>query len=272
MTQETADDDEVGWWAQEKYDRVAAYVDASRGARRKWLGARGAGATYIDPFCGYPDGRVRETNGTYASGAIAACREAKKNGSQFTEVHIGDTRPEKVERTAEALEPFGISVHTYVGKAQETVPRICKRLNPHGLHLAFLDPYNIANLELDMVQQLGQLRYIDIIAHVSINDLQRTIPLEIRNSSGGRVEKFAPDWRHRVDLKQSKRRVVQSVLEYWQKRVGECGMFQSDHAHLVRGGNRQPLYYLVFLCKNEFPERIWRSIQDLSGTTRHLGL
>lgn len=265
-------DDEVGWWAREKYDRVAAYVDASYGARRKWLGTRGAGAAYIDPFCGYPQGRVRDTGGTYESGAVAACREAAKHESQFTDVHIGDVNSDKVQRTVEALEPFGVRVHPYEGPAQKTVPKICRNLNPSGLHLAFLDPYNIADLELGIVQELGALKYIDIIAHVSINDLQRNVPLELSRATGGRIERFAPEWRQHVNLQQSKGRVVQDVLEYWRRRVSESGMFRSDRAHLVRGGNRQPLYYLMFLCKNEFPDRLWRSIQDLSGSTRDLGL
>lgn len=272
MTPDDGADEEVGWWAREKYDRVAAYVDASHAARRKWLGRGKAGATYIDPFCGYPEGRIRDTGETYESGAVAACRQAARHDSQFTAVHIGDADRQKVNRTAEALEPFGVPVHTYIGRARDTIPQICNRLNPYGLHLAFLDPYNIADLELELVQQLGAFKRIDIIAHVSRNDLQRNVPRAIKQQTAGRIEQFAPGWRDHVDLQQSKERLVEAVLEYWRQRVRESGMFQSERAHLVRGSKRQPLYYLMFLCKNEFADHLWKSIQDLSGTTRPLGL
>jgi len=272
MAPEDGANEEVGWWAGEKYDRVAAYVDASRAARRKWLGPGKAGATYIDPFCGYPHGPIRDTGETYESGAVAACRQAARHESQFTAVHIGDANREKVNRTAETLEPFEVPVHTYVGRARETIPQICERLHPSGLHLAFLDPYNIADLELEIIQRLAGFKRIDIIAHVSINALQRNVPREIRQSVGGQIERFAPEWRDHVDLKQPTNRVVQDVLEYWRGRIEKSGMFRSDRAPLVRGSKRQPLYYLMFLCKNDFPEHLWQSIQNLSGRTRDLDL
>lgn len=272
MAPEDGADKEVGWWAREKYDRITAYVEASHAARRKWLGPGKAGATYIDPFCGYPEGRIRDTGETYESGAIAACRAAARHDTQFTAVHIGDADSEKVNRTLEALEPFGVPVHPYVGQARETIPQICKNLNPYGLHLAFLDPYNIADLELELVQQLGAFKRIDIIAHVSISDLQRNVQNEITQPSRRRIERFAPGWRNHVDLQQSKRRIVEDLLEYWRQLVEESGMSRSDRAPLVCASKRQPLYYLMFLCKDDFPERLWQSIQNLSGRTRDLGL
>jgi hypothetical protein len=38
---------------------------------------------------------------------------------------------------------IGGSPTAAVGKAEETVDRVVNRLNPYGLHFAFLDPYNL---------------------------------------------------------------------------------------------------------------------------------
>jgi len=264
-------DPDVGWWAREKYERVRAYVGASSGARKGFIVPDAAGATYIDPFCGNPQGHIRDTGEPYESGAIAACREAAKTDSQFTAVHVGDTDTARVSRTVEALKSFRVPVYPYVGRAQDTLPQICGRLNWHGLHLAFLDPYDISNLELELISQLAAFKRMDIIVHVSINDLQRNLPNEVAGGNG-RIERFAPGWRDDVDPQQSRQRIRDQLLEYWTRRVAEVGMSRSEKAPLVRGSKRQPLYYLMFLSKHPFAERLWRSIQDASGGTRSLDL
>ena len=43
---------EVGPWAAEKHDRLRKYIEASSGARAKFLPPKGAGASYIELYSG----------------------------------------------------------------------------------------------------------------------------------------------------------------------------------------------------------------------------
>lgn len=261
-----------GAWWKEKHDRVRNYVAASSGARKSFVGPGKAGATYIDPFCGPPERVFRDSSQPFESGAIAACRRAQESGCQFSEVHIGDTNSDAVAETARALEErFGVAAVAYEGQAQRTVPEMCSALNPYALHLAFLDPFDISNLDFGIVKQLAALPRIDMIAHVSASDVQRNLPQDLSVQTD-RLERFAPGWRHNVDLHQSQSRIREDLYEYWRSLVEGAGMNRSDQAPLVRGSNRQPLYYLMFLSKHPLADRLWNSIQNLSGTTRGLGI
>jgi hypothetical protein len=54
--------DEVGPWATEKHERLKRYIDASRGARMRFLPPKGAGASYIELFCGAGRSLIRDTS------------------------------------------------------------------------------------------------------------------------------------------------------------------------------------------------------------------
>ena len=62
-----------------------------------------------------------------------------------------------------------------VGSAEDTVVRIVKKLNPYGLHFAFLDPFNLEDLPFSVIKALSGLKRIDLLIHVSAQDLQRNL-------------------------------------------------------------------------------------------------
>jgi len=50
-------------------------------------------------------------------------------------------------------------------------------LNTYGLHFALLDPHNLGALSFSIIEQLAKLKYVDILVHVSVSDLQRNVDL-----------------------------------------------------------------------------------------------
>jgi hypothetical protein len=55
----------------------------------------------------------------------------------------------------------------YVGAAELTAREIVERLNPYGLHFAFLDPYNLDDLPFTVIESFSRLKRIDMLIHVS---------------------------------------------------------------------------------------------------------
>jgi hypothetical protein len=55
------------------------------------------------------------------------------------------------------------------------MPKIVQSLDRHGLHLAFLDPYNLGTLSFDLFVELAKLKRIDVIAHVSLSTSNTTL-------------------------------------------------------------------------------------------------
>jgi hypothetical protein len=48
-------------------------------------------------------------------------------------------------------------------------------INPRGLHLAFLDPFNLAQLPFSIIEKMLKVQRMDMIIHVSLQDLQRNL-------------------------------------------------------------------------------------------------
>ena len=138
------------------------------------------------------------------------------------------------------------------GNAEDTVGPIVKKLNPYGLHFVFLDPYNLEDLPFSVIEEFSRLKRIDILIHVSAQDLQRNLH-SYTKPGDVRLEKFAPGWRSVVDLEQSKQAFRAALLAHWVSRMKALGLPPARHAELVSGAARnQRLYWLVFVSRSDF--------------------
>ncbi|MFZ3349237.1 MAG: three-Cys-motif partner protein TcmP [Xanthobacteraceae bacterium] len=162
--------EKVGSWAVEKLKLVTDYVYASGGARKKFFGT---GAAYIDPFCGSGRSLIRGTTTFIDGSPVAAFKRALQSPGRFTSVNISDGDEELLAVATKRLRASDAPVVPVPGPAGDALPEIIRSLNRNGLHLAFLDPYNLAALSFDLFEQLAKLKNIDVIAHVSVSDLQR---------------------------------------------------------------------------------------------------
>jgi three-Cys-motif partner protein len=256
--------DEVGPWAKEKHERLRKYVDISRAARRKWVQGPG-GATYIDLFCGTGRAIIRGTREKIDGSPLVAFKCALEGGVPFTEIHIADASAESCRAAERRIVALGGRVKSEVGNAEDTVVRITKKLNPYALHLAFFDPYNLDALPFSVIQAFARFKYIDMLIHVSAQDLQRNLHSYTRLGDN-RLERFAPGWRSAVDLKQSKKAVRAMLLAHWASLIETLGLPPARHAELVSGTTKnQRLYWLVFVSRSDFAKSLWDKIRNLSG-------
>lgn len=256
--------DEVGSWAKEKHERLRKYVDISRAVRRKFLQISRC-ATYIDLFCGSGRAFVRDTDEKIDGSPLVAFRSARDSGQAFSEIHIADLEEDRVAAAAKRISNVGGITSTYVGKAENTVKQVVSRLNPYGLHFAFLDPYNLDALSFAIIESLGRLRHIDMLIHVSAQDLQRNLAAYTKPEDK-RLERFAPGWRQHVPLNQSQQRIRAALLSYWAGKFESLGLAPAERVELVSGQERnQRLYWLVLVSREKLARDFWDKIRTVSG-------
>ena len=250
--------EKVGRWAIKKLKLLADYVYASGGARKKYLGT---GAGYIDPFCGPGRSLVRDTTTFIDGSPVAACRRALQSSARFTSINISDADEEVLSAASQRLITLSAPVHSFPGPASSSISKIVKSLDPYGLHLAFLDPYNLETLSFRLFEELAQLKKIDVIAHVSVSDLQRNADL-YADEDFEQFDKFAPGWRTKVRTDVSKQAFRTAILRYWSDKVSTLGLPQARHCELIRGDQGQRLYWLILLSRHELAHTLWDKISS----------
>ena len=256
--------DEVGAWVKDKHDRLRKYVDISRAARRKFVKGIG-GATYIDLYCGSGRAIIRETGEIIDGSPLIAYKCATEGGVGFSEIHIADADGDKCAAAAKRIANSGGTAVTEVGPAKFTAPHIIARLNKFGLHFVFLDPFNLKDLPFSVIEEFSRLKRIDMLIHVSAQDLQRNLDA-YSLSEDGPVDHFAPGWRAKVDMKQSKLATRAAYIAYWASKMEALGLPPARRAELVSGTTKnQRLYWLVFVSRSEFAKSIWDKIRNISG-------
>lgn len=256
--------DEVGPWAKDKHERLRRYVNISSAARRKFASGNG-GATYIDLYCGSGRSIIRDTAERIDGSPVVAFRTALDRAVPFNKIHLADASEERCRAASERITRLGGAPEFECGPANETIARIVKKLNPYGLHFAFLDPYNLEDLAFSVLEEVSGLKRIDMLIHVSAQDLQRNLH-SYTSPNDNRLDRFAPGWQEAVDLKQSKQAVRAALLAHWISRMKLLGLPPARHAELVSGTEKnQRLYWLVFVSRSDFAKGLWDKIRSLHG-------
>ena len=253
----------VGPWVAEKHLRLAKYVDISRAVRRRFTGPGNAGATYIDLFCGPGWCRVRDTTRVLDGSPLVAWNMATEKNLPFSDVYISDADPQLTKACEVRLAAAGARVTFDVGPADEVVDRLVEKLNPSALHLAFLDPYDLKNLPFTIIQKLARRNNMDLLIHVSLQDLQRNFHL-YQKQENSPLDKFAPGWRQNVDVDRSDQRLLRSkFLEYWRGLIKGLDMSTTEMAELVTGTRNQRLYHLVFAARHPTAMEFWEKVRKI---------
>jgi three-Cys-motif partner protein len=256
--------EDVGEWAKQKHDYLCRYIDISRGARAMYIGPGKAGATYVDLFCGPGRSRVRETGEWIDGGVVAAWNKSREGGAPFTQIYIADLDTERRQAAAARLRRLGAPVIEVEGAAVEAAHKVVAELNPHGLNFAFLDPFDLAALNFEIIQTLSALKRIDMLVHVSQMDLQRNA-VSYATANESPFDSFAPGWRQHVPLNQPQHALRHQVLNYWRDRVADLGVWPSTEMKLLKGGNNQPLYWLLMAAKHSLPHKFWATASNAEG-------
>jgi three-Cys-motif partner protein len=250
--------EKVGSWAINKLKLVTDYVYASGGARKRYLET---GAAYIDPFCGAGRSLIRGTSRFIDGSSVAAFKRAVESPARFTSINISDDDEELLAAATKRLTALSAPVCPFAGPASEAVPKIVQSLDRNGLHLAFLDPYNLRALSFDLFEELSKLRRIDVIAHVSVSDLQRNAA-RYADEDYDQFDKFAPGWRGKVSPDVNKAAFRAAILKYWSDRVTALGLPQAKHWQLIRGDKGQRLYWLILLARHDLAHGLWSKVSS----------
>jgi three-Cys-motif partner protein len=256
--------DEVGPWAEEKHERLRKYIDASRGARAAFVPPRGTGgAAYIDLFSGPGRSNIRDTSRIIDGSPLVAYRSAYASRIRFSEIHLADFDEVKVGAAVQRIANLGGAALPYTGPAERTVDEIVAAVNPHGLHFAFLDPYNLEALPFSVIERLSRLKRIDMLIHVSLQDLQRNLSPHLE--PGGALDVFMPGWRESVDANRSFHALRAALLRYWLGKIRRLGTSPAEGIELVVGSRNQRLYWLVFVSAHDLGQKLWQGIRDVRG-------
>jgi len=255
---------EVGSWASEKHERVRRYIDAARGARAKFLPPAGrGGASYIELYSGAGRSVIKDTNQFIEGSAVVAFKAGRASGHPFSEMHLSDLEAQNSAALAQRIKALGGAPTSYVGDASVMVDQVMSAINPYGLHLAFLDPFNLGQLPFSIIEKMLRVKRMDMIIHVSVQDLQRN--LDKHSRVGRSLDIFAPGWRDTVDVNQATAALRAAFIEYWLGAIRSLGTHPATGKPLIVGEKNQRLYWLVFLSSNPLGEKLWNDVQNLSG-------
>jgi three-Cys-motif partner protein len=253
---------EVGDWAEDKHARVARYIELASVARKDYVPPpswRG-GASYIELFSGPGRSLIRERARIIDGSPLVAFKAAQGSGVPFTEMHLNDDEPDLSAALTQRMRSLGANAICYSVPAHVAVNRMVAALNPGGLHFAFLDPFNIEALSFDLIEKLARLKRIDMLIHVSVQDLQRN--LDKYSVQGGVLDVFAPGWRNKVNPNQAIRPFRASLLAYWLDEIRKLGKMPARGVELMLGSKRQRLYWLIFVSGHALAQRFWEAIRD----------
>jgi three-Cys-motif partner protein len=99
---------EVGQWASEKHDRLRKYIQASHGARAKFLRPAGTGgATYIELYSGAGRSLITGTNQIIDGSAVVAFKAGRASGNAFSEMHLSDVEASNSAALAQRIKTLG---------------------------------------------------------------------------------------------------------------------------------------------------------------------
>lgn len=255
----------VGPWATEKHDRLRKFIDASRGARSRFLPPRGdGGASYIELYSGPGRSLIRGTGRFVDGSPLVAYKAARDSGARFSEVHLADIDPDHIAAVEQRIAQLGGRAQTYTLAAELAVDRIIHAINPSGLHFAFLDPYRL-KLPFEIIRKLSRVTRMDMLIHVSVQDLQRNLDEYTRD--GSVLDTFAPGWRDHVDRRQANQAFRAALLQYWLDQIRALGTTPARGIELVSAAGGQRLYWLVFVSRHDLGQKLWDDVRNLKGQT-----
>jgi three-Cys-motif partner protein len=250
--------EKVGPWAKDKLKLLADYIQISGPTRRKFSRHDPA---FIDLFCGTGRSLVR-TSGEYIDGSpVAAFKQGGESVAAFASVEISDAEPELLAAATARLQNLKAPVRNTPGPATGAIGEIVTRVNPYGLHFAFLDPHNLGTLSFSIIEQLAKLKYVDILVHVSVSDLQRNVD-RYSSEMHRQFDAFAPDWRKHVKVDTNQQSLRAGMIAYWSNLVLGLGLPRAQHMELITGEGNQRLYWLVLLSGHELAHTLWEKISS----------
>jgi three-Cys-motif partner protein len=252
----------VGPWARDKHERLTRYIDISKNVRQKFLVGPAKEATFIDLYSGSGRARIRDSNDVIDGSCVAGWKAAVAGGKLFTKVIIADRDEEILSAAEMRLRAAGAPVQSHPGSAENIVDKIRASLSPHGLHFAFLDPYNLNDLPFSVLQTFAKCKRIDLLIHISLGDLQRNLTKYLAQTTSP-LDRFAPGWRQKVTGIGDQGQMRGKIFEHWKALLLSLNLHTTEAIELVRGPENQRLYWLALVAHDEKALEFWKKISAI---------
>jgi three-Cys-motif partner protein len=250
--------EEVGEWVDEKHRVLKAYLHY-HGATRKGYSSRRN--VYIDVFCGPGRARVRDTARYVDGSPVVSWLASRDAGAPFSAVYIADENDQRRALCAERLRRHSAPVIEVPGNAVAAAKVIIPQLDPEGLHFAFVDPYSLGELRLELLGTLARPKRMDMLVHFSAMDLFRNLEKNIAGEQR-EFDAFAPGWQSHVapGLTREDQRVA--VFQYWKTLVDKLGMAASAELKQIRNKQNRDLYWLMLIARHKLPQKFWKLVLE----------
>src|SRR6266576_1600781 len=255
---------EIGPWAEEKYQYVGMYAQLfSTGMKNKW-----AHRIYLDLFSGPGYSRVRDTNRVVLGSPMIALSLPDR----FDSYVFADENAESLDALRTRVSRLGHSdTPTYIpGDANDKVDRvlevISKTPSKSTLSFCFLDPYKL-NIHFETVRRIAEGRAVDFLILLALYiDANRNVSFYV--AEGNRtIDLFLGDanWRQRWKTAElAGDSIVKFLANEYSARMGQIGyltMTLEDMVKVSTRDKRLPLYYLAFFSKHAKGLEFWDEVR-----------
>ena len=254
---------DVGPWVRDEKHRALADYLKYHAHPRAGFPTR----AYVEVFCGPGRARVRDS-GEYIDGSPVVAWEASKVKAPFTAMYIADSNEEARRACAERLRRRGAPVVEVEGDAITAAAAIARVLDPRGFHFAFIDPYNLGELRLELLRTLAALRYMDQMVHLSAMDLFRNLDHNLAGDSK-EFDDFAPGWQAHVPAGQSRGVQRRAIVRHWKSLVDAMGLYSHSEMQ-VRNKRNRDMYWLLMLSHHPLAGTFWDIVLDSGPQPRLL--
>jgi three-Cys-motif partner protein len=122
-------------------------------------------------------------------------------------------------------------------------------------------------LSFDLFEHLAKLKRVDVIAHISLSDLQRNTD-RYTDEAYDQFDKFAPGWRAKVNTDMNQNSLRAALIQYWCDKILELNFPQAPHWELITGDRGQRLYWLVLLARDGLAHKLWSKITSAAKAPR----
>lgn len=253
--------EEVGDWVGEKHRVLRAYVALHGAVRKSRYG--GHRNVYLDPFCGPGRARVRGTTRYVDGSPVVAWLASIEAGAPFDAIYIADEDEERRALCRKRLELHRAPVMEVPGNAGDAAKAIVQQIDKYGLHLAFIDPYSLGELRLELLVELAQVKRMDMLVHFSAQDLFRNLEMNIALERK-LFDAFAPGWQSHVAQGLTREEQRKAVFEYWKTLVVEkLGMQTSARLEQIRNHQNRDMYWLLLIARHELAQRFFKIVLNM---------
>jgi len=127
------------------------------------------------------------------------------------------------------------------------------------LCFAYIDPYNLALLDFEMLKKISTL-HVDLTTHFSTMNLRRNVEMEF-DADRARFDSVAPGCRAAIQVdKLPKSELVGAFFRYWLNQVSGLNFSTAREMPLIPNDSGHEIYRLVFFARHELPLRIWADV------------